>query len=270
MMISTASVSQSLPASSCTLYLDATGDPSWPAPFGKSKTNWYVISGPALQTDADYKARLEVDRILAKYVPDSEHRKWPPQLYELHYTDIIGGHKLFSHLQPLQRKALSDEIFDLIVSLKPRLFATAVNKIQLKYRYGIGAYPPKSLALRATIHRYSMCLNKNGMIGSVVLDEEEYRKDRELQTMTHEFRSHGVILRGQNYQPRYEDKLERVLNTITFTPSHMSPGIQLADSISKAVFSHFERGKSNRYNQLANLWNRDPTRVYEPSVVPKY
>jgi len=160
--------------------------------------------------------------------------------------------------------------FNLIVSLKPRLFATAVNKIQLKYRYGIGAYPPKSLALRATIHRYSMCLNKNGMIGSVVLDEEEYRKDRELQTMTHEFRNHGVILRGESYQPRYEDKLERVLNTITFAPSHMSPGIQLADSISKAVFSHFERCKSNRFNQLSTLWNRDLTKVYEPSVVPKY
>jgi len=203
--------------------------------------------------------------MLSSYVPDGERRKWPPQFYELHYSDLIGGRGIFTHLSPPQRKAFSDEIFNLIVTLDPVLFATAVDKTGLKRRYGTNAHWPKSLGLRATIHRYSMYLNSKGLIGSVVLDEEESLKDRQLQSMAHEFRTEGAILRGQSYQPRYEDKLERVLNTITFAPSHMSPGIQLADFVSKAAFYHFERAKDNRYNQIANFWNKP----YEPSIVPK-
>jgi hypothetical protein len=114
-----------------------------------------------------------------------------------------------------------------------------------------------------------MYLERHGLVGSIILDQEEYRKDKELQIMTHEFRRHGVILRGDYYDPRYDDKLERVLNSISFTPSEMSPGIQLSDVISRATWAHFEMQKSNRYNQFSALWNRIPGRIFEPSVIPK-
>lgn len=255
--------------SSCILYLDSSGDPGWPPPFGKSKLTWYVLAGLALSPEADHQAHIEVDKILEKYVPYNERKKWPPKDYEIHYHDIIRGKKIFSHLQHPERKALSDEIFALLLKLKPTLFATAIEKTKHKQKYGLHADNPRSLALRATVHRYSMYLNRHSLLGSVVLDEEEYRKDKELQKMTHEFRRYGIILRGWNYQPRYEDKLDRVLNTITFAPSEMSPGIQLADVCSRATWTHFESGKSNRFNQIAPLWNRDQNRVYEPSVIPK-
>jgi hypothetical protein len=253
---------------SCTLYLDAAGDPGWPPPFGKSRVSWYVLAGLALMPDADHQAHIEVDKILSKYIPTSERNKWPEKYYEIHYHDIIGGKNIFSNLTHLSRKALSDEVFDLLLKLKPVLFATAINKTKLKQKYGSNAIFPKGLAMRATLHRYSMYLNKHSLVGAVVLDEEEYRKDKELQLMAHEFRRHGIILRGWNYQPRYEDRLERVLNALTFAPSEMSPGIQLADVCSRSTWVHFEQGKSNRFNQISPLWNRDNSKVYEPSIVP--
>ena len=101
------------------------------------------------------------------------------------------------------------------------------------------------------------------------MDEEEYRKDRQLQLMVRTFKRYGIIIRGSFYQPRYIERIERVLNTITFAPSITTPGIQLADFCSRTVWQHFERNKSRRFHQLSPLWDRNGNKVYEPSVIPK-
>lgn len=252
-----------------TLYLDAAGDPGWPPPFGKSKINWYVLAGICLSPQSDLQVRSEIERLLKKYVTPTERAKWPPTAYEISYHNIQRGKIIFEHLEHAQRKALSDEVFNLITAASPVLFATAINNTKLKQKYGQNAYSPRSLAIRATIHRFSMYLKKNNLIGSVVVDEEEYRKDKELQKMVHDFRRTGIILRGWSYQPAYEDKLDRILNTITFAPSQTSPGIQLADVCSRATWSHYERNKSNRFNQLSNFWNEIGGTKYEPSIIPQ-
>jgi Protein of unknown function (DUF3800) len=113
-----------------------------------------------------------------------------------------------------------------------------------------------------------MYLENHDLVGGIVVDEEEYRKDKELREMVHDFKNRGIILRSWNYNPRYENNLKRVLNSINFSPSNQSPGIQIADTISRATWSHFERAKSDRFNQLGGLWNDPSTRTYDPSVIP--
>jgi hypothetical protein len=135
---------------SVTLYLDDSGDPGWPPPVGKSKIQNYVLGGLAISPEADFQAKEGVENLLAKYVPPAQKAKYPPALYEIHYHDIIRGHNLFDHLDHPQRKALSDELFNLILGLKPVLFASVVKKAVLKMRYGSDAFHPRSYALRAT------------------------------------------------------------------------------------------------------------------------
>src|SRR5437016_13596305 len=174
---------------SCAIYLDSSGDPGWPAPFGKSVPNWYVVSGLVLAPEADHNAHLEVERILTKYIPDSQRNSYPVDHYEIHYHKLAAGRNLFSHMDHPARKQISDEIFALIKSLNPVLFATAINKIQLKRVYGWRAFDPKILALQATIHRFSMYLDREHKLGSIVVDEEEYKRDRQLQAKIHAFRT---------------------------------------------------------------------------------
>ena len=88
------------------LYLDAAGDPGWPAPFGKSRTQWYVLAGLALNSKNDLDAKLAAEDLLEQYIPDSERNKWPDRNYEIHYHDIIFGQNVFSHLQDFERKEL--------------------------------------------------------------------------------------------------------------------------------------------------------------------
>ena len=222
-----------------------------------------------LSTENDLKAREGVKKLLDKYITAEQKSKWPAKYYEIHYHDLIRGHNIYSSLDHPQRKAMADELFNLIMGLKPVLFATAVSKMEMKKRYGSNAYNPRSYALRATIHRYSMYLDFHKLAGTIVVDEEEYRRDKDLREMIHDFRTKGIILRSWDYNPRFENTLERILNAVNFSPSSMSPGLQLADMITRTTWSHFERNKSNRFDQLKGLWN-DPSRTaYDPSVVPK-
>lgn len=249
---------------SCTLYLDASGDTGWPHPFGKSKTNWYVLAGLVLTPETDLKAHKETCRILENYIPEEVRAKFPDRLYELHYLDVIRGQGIFSHLPKEKLKELADEVFNLLLELKPVLFATAINKTQLKRVYGNNAHIPNRLAMRATIGRFSMYLQRENLIGSVTYDAEEYRKDKNLQEMIMGFRRYGIVLTGANYTPKKDDNLGNLLNTINMASSETSPGIQLADFCSRSVWQHFEHGKSNRFNQIAMFGDGH----YEPSIVP--
>lgn len=250
-----------------TLYLDACGDTGWYPPFGKSELRYYVVSGLALTASADSRAFQEVDRILTKYVPFASSSGYKR---ELCYHDLIRGQNLYEKLDPLQRLAMANEIFDLLLELKPVLFATVVDKTKLKRRYDLNAYNPKIYSMRATMHRFAMFLKRQtNAVGNVIMDSEERRKDHSLQEMVKEFKITGIIMRGSSYQPGYDEKLDRVLNNIDFLDSETSAGIQLADTCCRTVWQHFEHMKSNRFIQLASLWDREGNTVYEPSVIPK-
>jgi hypothetical protein len=251
-----------------TLYLDSCGDPGWVRPNGESTVKYYVVAGLALTSVADMKADQEVNRLLTEYIPNAEAQGFKR---EICYHHLIRGKDQYEELEPARRFAMSNEIFDLLPQLNPVLFATVVNKVRMKERYGIRAYDPKVYAIQATIHRFAMFLKRqtNG-IGNVVMDAEEYKKDRLLQEMVRTFKRTGIVMRGYDYQPRFEEKLDRILNTIAFCDSDLSPGIQLADVCSRTTWQYFEHKLGNRYGQLKSLWNRSDTgTIYEPSVVPR-
>ena len=249
----------------CTLYLDASGDTGWTPPYGRSKLRWYVVAGIALTPEADLQADKETDRILREYVPSSE---WNSPKFELCLHDLHRGDGVYSTLDHPTRWSMANEVLNLILHLRPTLFATAIDKLRMKQKYGVNAIHPRSLGTRATIHRYAMSLARRNMIGSVRFDEEDYRKDLDLQQMVRTFKRSDIIIRGSVYQPRHVERIDKILD-VSVASSTMTPGIQLADFCARWSWLHFERGKSDRFNQLSPLWDRDKTRIYEPSTVPK-
>lgn len=252
-------------AATCTLYLDSTGDGGWNAPYGHSKTRFYVIAGLSISPESNLKAYQEVERILTKYFSG----KSITGNLELCYHDLIYGRGSYSKITDVERLAMANEVFDLILNLKPVLFATVIDKPLLKLRYGENAYDPKLLAVRATIHRFAMFLKREDVIGTVTIDAEEYRKDHLIREMVRDFKRNGIILRGVVYQPRYDEKISQIIDTINFTDSSVSAGIQLADFCARSTWQHFESKKSNRFSQLSPIWDHVDDKIYEPSVFPK-
>ncbi len=116
---------------SYTLYLDSCGDPGWCAPNGKSTIRFYVVAGLALTSVADMKADQEVNRLLTRYIPNAETQGFKR---EICYHHLIHGKDQYQNLEDTQRLAMANEIFDLLLQLKPVLFATVVDKIRMKER----------------------------------------------------------------------------------------------------------------------------------------
>jgi hypothetical protein len=245
-----------------TLYLDASGDFGWRPPYGNSQSKFYVLAGLALTPEAEYKAKTELPNIVDKYFTSKPK--------ELKYTYIISNKiEPFKSLDENQRKALSDDIFTLILEMSPILFATVVDKEKLKERYGDRAYDPKYLSLISTISRFSMMLKRNSDTGQVIMDDEHARKDKDLQKTIHKLRANDTIIRSRNYNPPSIERLERITNSILFSHSEASEGIQLADFIAKVVWIKYTHAKINRFMQIEKLFDHNEYRYFDPCLIPK-
>ena len=245
---------------SYTLYLDGSGDPGFPPPWGKSRSKHYILAGVALTPLQDHSVHTQVFGLLEKHFGKDYFGTT-----ELHYSDVIGGYGLFKGMPELERKEIADSVFTTLLGIKPVLFATVIEKGRLKTKYGRWAENPTSLAVRATADRFDKFIQRNGAIGGLHMDEEEIRKDGNLRGIIHRARTSGIKLSVW----KNDSKLSRFLNAIAFSPSQTSPGIQLADFVSHTCWMHFTYGKSDRFTQIAPLWDRTGGRVWEPSVVPR-
>lgn len=163
---------------------------------------------------------------------------------------------------------MADRVWNLILDIRPTLLGSVVDKAGMKRRYGNRAFPPNEYAMRATIERYDRDLEAEDMLGMVIMATESLESDRALRTLVHRARQDGISLGGANYLRDNDRRLENILNSVTFTPSEMSPGIQLADYVAYATYSAFERGRSNRFDQVGHLW-RGIGPYREPSVIPR-
>lgn len=253
----------------CILYLDASGDQGWPRPIGTSKNEWHVLAGIVINSNQDLQAKTDVMTLLEQYSPYSIRSKFESKYHELHYNAIRYRQDIFQHLTPEQSDKLIDDVFQLITKLKPTLMSISVKKDQLYKKYTTPENP-KLLAVRSLINKYSMYLSRKQLIGSIVYDAEEYRKDVELRNMMYRFRGSGAELRGTNHSPHYIDTLPNVLNSINLCPSEMSPGIQLTDFCAKAIWLYRERGIDSRFNQIKTLYeiNTSNARLYDDTVFP--
>lgn len=244
-----------------TLYLDESGEKAWPPPWGASAHQYYVLAGLVLTPENDLRAHREIPQIIAEFFPDLLSR--PP---ELHYGDLINKRRTYALLSDEQRIAMANRVWELIISLQPVLLGSVVKKALMKSRYAEKAHPPNEYAMRATIDRFDRHLGETDQIGMAIMDTESLSSDQALREIVHNARWSGI--RVGVVRPGSERRLEHVLNSVTFSPSQMSPGIQLADFVAYATFSHFERGKSRRFEQISNLWRRVGS-FQEPSIIPK-
>ncbi len=245
-----------------TLYLDESGGKDWPHPWGRNTSSHYVLAGPVLTPEQDLSAQIGLDEILRRHFLDAPSR---PQ--ELHYGDIINRRKEWNSLSKDDRKEVADDVWNLITRIAPTLLGTVVRKSRLKERYGNNALQPNEYALTATCARFNRHLWETDALGMLLMDTETMASQAALQKIVHTGRRSGTRIGGNPEAPD-NPRLDRILNTLVFTPSHMSAGVQIADFIAYATWSHFERDKGARFHQISHLWRRAIT-FQEPSVVPK-
>jgi hypothetical protein len=244
-----------------TLYLDESGQKNREPPFAPGDDTCFVCVGVSLTPEQDIRAREGVISILEKRF---ERQMGRPE--ELHYGDIINSRDHYADWGPDEKKALADDVFKLIQAIRPELYGTVIQ-LEWHYKKYKTPYPRVELALRSTVDRFHMDIERQDDHAMVFIDEDSARSDKALRAMIHRARKIGIKLWGREWTPSNDSRLERVLNSVIPYPSHLAPGIQLADFVAYATNAKYSRGKTRRFDELADLWKKHPF-GQEPSLVP--
>jgi len=221
--------------------LDASGDPGWPQPHGKSSTEWYVLGGLSFEEQLWDQANASVEQVLSRYFPSQRLGK------ELRYTRLHAGAPPYDQLTQAQRKQLADDVFNLVLNLKPVLFAVAINKSQHKNRYADRTILPDVLALRFIAPRFHKYLERIKGRGIFVMDEEERQREKRMRQLIAESKEYGIMLKSPLRPFLIDTRLPRIVEGIMFVSSKDSPAMQLADFCTHSVWLHFEEGKTSRF-----------------------
>lgn len=245
------------------LYLDASGDPGWCPPHGRSRTKWYVLAGLSLEEKLWKQADQNITDVLAKH-----GLQWLTDFRELRLSTILAGAHPYETLDIARRRALVNDIFTLVVNLKPVLFYSAIDKVKHRTQYGVRAFSPHVWAFQLICPRFHKYLERIDGRGIFVMDPEETKHDAKLKELIKNARQQGIVLTSSFNPYLSNTQLPRIIESVLFVQSQDSPGIQLADFCSHAIWKHYERSMSLRYKQIAGLLDTFSGTVYGSKVWP--
>ena len=246
-----------------TLFLDESGGRPWPSPWGHNRDKFYVLAGRLLDARQIARAQLRIPQLLEGAFPEE------PRPRELHYGDLINSRDEYSRLGERDRLRLSNAVFQFIEDLNPLLMGTVIRKVPMKEDHGEDAIPPHHYAMQATLGRFDAHLRGKQVEGggAVEMDSAGFQHDFGIQGVVDRIRLVGSRF-GRRSSPRWLDSRLDAISSFKFVRSHDCAGVQIADFVAYATWSHFERGKSRRFLQTDRLWRRYKTLI-EPSILPK-
>jgi hypothetical protein len=195
------------------LYVDESGksglsDPTQP---------YFVLAGVVVKNE-DWRAiETAFDKALEGITPRAKR----PAGWELHMTDIMNGKGHFAGTRRSDRRKLCGAVLDLIDQFDLTLIAMAIDKKEVQKKPLSKTKPPDVWAYEFLIERYQHLLRRRQELGIVVADEQKGAEA--LSRVQHaSWRRSGTSALS---------KVDRVLETVFFLPSHHSLMLQLADGV---------------------------------------
>ena len=249
------------------LFLDASGDPVLPKPMGKSPSNYYIMAGLAIKPESWMEINTELKKLLMSYFSDK-----PKIPDEIHYTDLLAKKDAWGFLSDDQQKSFTNDMINLLLSIKPILFATVVKKREHYDKYSVPE-PVTQLALRFTATRFSRFLQRINDCGIIVYDSESAKSDLALRGFILKCREKGIVHQGDPFHNpmavyRTQDNLRTIIESIFFIDSRASPVVQLVDFCANSIYANFQLGKSYRYDKIKVLYDSDGKEIFGLKIWP--
>lgn len=226
-------------------YVDESGD------TGINGSRHLLLGAAALFEGRWSYAQRDVQNLLQRYFPA------PPRPREIHCTDVRGGREAFAPLPRTQRVALLDDFCSLasnMLDVELRMFTVIFDKAAWRTRN-----PGKTgddLYLEAfenLVSRIDLFLRRRHAEGRpsktiMIVDPHSTSMCAALKRALGGFQDAGT---------RW-DSLYNVVETVVFLESHESPGLQLADLCSYAVWRLVEFGDDGLARKIASIFDREP------------
>jgi hypothetical protein len=226
-------------------YVDESGDPG---PRGSSHL---VLTGAAVFEGKWSYLQQDLERLVAKYWPT------PPRPTEIHLAEMRARQGAFRRLLPAQRVALEADLCGLanaLLSSELRVFTVVADKAWWFARNagktGDDLYVELFEQLSSRFDLFLRRRNAEGAPskGIVIADPHKDQMSRALQA--HQRASQANGNRWAN--------IYNLVETVFFLGSHESPGLQLADLFSYAVWRLVTAGETQLAVNLADCFDREP------------
>ena len=226
------------------LYIEASGDPGT---YVGMNTRFYVLSGVCISYN-DWKLITDDFRaIVSKYF-----KTFP--LQEIHTKKLMMGKGPFKYID---FKQLTDDIAQFLSQAHITLFGIVIDKVEYLNR-GLGS--PNTIvnnALEEIVNRFHIWLQRQQTFGLIVSGASTNGFDTSIRSAYEYFRQ-----RGTTYVT-----LNRIIDTIFFTPSETAIGIQMADFVSYALKRNYENEDSKVFNQIERKFEKTNGNVQGLKVI---
>lgn len=227
------------------LYVDESGD------SGRRGSKHLLLGGAALFEGKWRSVQSELAVMLERYFPNVADR---PR--ELHCTDIRRGRSAYSQLTPRDRQALLDDACGMVNALGPTevaLFTVVFDKAWWFSRNAGKSGDDLYLELfENLVARFDLFLRRRYRDGQpakglIIADPSKPALSKALRTAVLQFHQTGT---------RWA-QLHNVIESVLFLESHESPGLQLADLCSYAVWRAAEYDDAGLAIKLKNAFDRE-------------
>ena len=141
--------------------------------------------------------------------------------FEFHGYDLFAGRGMFDGVDPAKRIAIYDEILKGIEIARAEVIIRGVEKTGLARRYA-RPYHPHDVALMYTIESVERAARERDCRILLVADEAKEIEDAALRDLAN-YQEVGTAWGWQT------EKIERIVDTIHFVPSHRNGAIQVTD-----------------------------------------
>lgn len=174
---------------------------------------------------------------------------------EIHTKELMTGRPPFD---TIDYKGLASELAGFIHQSHITLFGVVINKEEyVKRGYG----PPNTIVnttLEEIVNRFHLYLQRHHTLGMIVSDASTEGFDNSIRNTYEYFREQGTKF----------VKLNRIMDTIFFTPSETAIGIQMADFTSYALKRNFENSDGEVFSRIRNKFDRNNGKMHGLKIIP--
>ena len=195
------------------LYVDESGKSG----LRDATQPYFVLSGIVVDDSQWRQIETHLEKIIDAILP----RKQRPAGWELHMADIEAGQRYFKGMRRADCRALVEAVVSTIEKFDLTLLVMVIDKSQLARRRKQSAMGVDHWAYEFMVERYQHFLRRRRTIGIVVGDEQ---KGAEALSRA----DHALWRRSGTSALK---KVDRVLETVFFLPSHYSLMLQMADVV---------------------------------------
>lgn len=231
------------------LFADESGTPPKP---DKAAGKYMVLGGLIVPEGVWRAIAKEFGRVREEYAISGEI-KW-----KFFGPDNNDPKNSIDHLTKERKQELRDDLFRIVTSRKSVKVICCVTSIEAAYARPtiITQEDVYHLTYKGLTERFQYFLQDATRItgqtqsGIVVCDHRMTTDDKKLRA-----RHHQLIETDEEYTSTYANFIE----TIFFSPSEASVGLQLADMVAGAVHRSFQYGEHRFANQIQSAFRASPT-----------